>query len=47
MLFIIDITTELLCVCVFLFSVGVGDEQSYRLRHQRVLQHECVGNDLG
>lgn len=30
-----------------LFSAGVGDQQSYWLCHQRVLQHECVGDDLG
>lgn len=28
-------------------SAGVGHQQSYRLCHQRVLQHECVGDDLG
>lgn len=32
------------CICT---SVGVGHQQSYWLCHQRVLQHECVGDDLG
>lgn len=29
------------------WSAGVGHEQSYWLCHQCVLQHECVGDDLG
>lgn len=28
-------------------AAGVGHQQSYRLCHQRVLQHERVGHDLG
>lgn len=32
---------------IFFFAAGLGNEQSNRLCHQCLLQHECMGHDLG
>lgn len=46
MIFFLGGGTYMICLCLPV-AAGLGHKQSDRLRRQLVLQHECVGADLG